>query len=191
MQFDKIEISLPVWLENYFQDRSDVYPSVEDRMRLVIELSRMNIEAGTGGPFAAAIFEAESGKLIAPGVNIVASTNCSVLHAEIVAIMIAQKMLGTYDLGNCGKYELVTSCQPCAMCMGAIPWSGVKKVVCGARDEDARAIGFDEGCKPDHWKKHWKKRGIETIEDVLRADCRQVLLDYSQNGGSVYNANSH
>ena len=188
MKFNKLEISLPRWLENYFQGCTDVYPSVEDRMRLVIELSRMNIEASTGGPFAAAIFEAESGKLIAPGVNLVASTNCSVLHAEIVAIMIVQKMLGTYDLGSCGEYELVTSCQPCAMCMGAIPWSGVKKVVCGARDEDARAIGFDEGCKPDHWQKRWQKRGIETIEDILRADCKQVLIDYGQNKGTIYNA---
>ena len=158
---------------------------------MVIELSRKNIEAGTGGTFGAAIFEIPSGKLIAPGVNLVTSANCSVLHAEIVAIMIAQKTLGTYDLSNCGEYELVTSCQPCAMCMGAIPWSGVKKVVCGARDEDARAIGFDEGCKPDNWQKHWQKRGIETIEDVLRADCRQVLIDYGQNEGNIYNANSH
>ena len=41
--------------------------------------------------------------------------------------------------------EMVASTQPCAMCLGATPWSGIRRLVCGARDEDAEEIGFDEG----------------------------------------------
>ena len=58
-------------------------------MRLAIELSRLNIQHGTGGPFGAAIFERETGRLLAPGVNLVTSLDCSVFHAEMVAIMVA------------------------------------------------------------------------------------------------------
>ena len=45
-----------------------------------------------------------------------------------------------YDLGGLGDgraFELVTTTEPCAMCLGAIPWSGLSSVVCGARDQDA------------------------------------------------------
>jgi tRNA(Arg) A34 adenosine deaminase TadA len=46
---------------------------------------------------------------------------------------------------------MVVSTEPCALCLGAIPWSGIRRLVCGARDEDARSIGFDEGEKVPYW----------------------------------------
>ena len=71
----------------------------------------------------------------------------------MVAIALAQQAIGSYDLGGEGRpiHELVTSTEPCAMCLGAIPWSGVRRVLCGARGEDACEIGFDEGAKPADW----------------------------------------
>ena len=91
-------------------------------MRFVIELARQNIEHRTGGPFGAAIFETTSGKLLAPGVNLVEPAHCSIAHAEMVAIALAQQTRGSYDLGREGTIcELVTSTEPCAMCLGAIP----------------------------------------------------------------------
>jgi tRNA(Arg) A34 adenosine deaminase TadA len=67
-------------------------------------------------------------------VNVVVTHNCSILHAEMVAIALAQKKLGRYDISDEGKsdYELVASTELCAMCFGAIPWSGVTRLVCGA-----------------------------------------------------------
>lgn len=185
----KIMIPLPGWFEDKIQTCDAVYSNVEERMRLIADLSRMNIEAGTGGPFGAGVFELETGKLVSAGVNLVTSANCSVLHAEIVAIMLAQQKLETYNLASKGEFELVTSCEPCAMCLGAIPWSGVKRVVCGARDEDARQIGFDEGCKPSDWIAKWADIGIEVAKDILRNQCRQVLVDYQKRGGRIYNSN--
>ncbi len=150
-------------------------------MRLVVELSRLNVEHGTGGPFGAGIFDLESHRLIAPGVNLVTDTNLSIAHAEIVAIMVAQKAVGRFDLGGPDQpaRELVASTEPCAQCFGATPWSGVRRLVCGARDEDARAIGFDEGPKMDDWVGALERRGISVSRDVLREEAAEVLRRYA------------
>jgi tRNA(Arg) A34 adenosine deaminase TadA len=159
-------------------------------MRLAIALGKLNVEHGTGGPFGAGVFEQKSGKLIAPGVNMVIPANCSIAHAEIVSVSIAQKILGSYDLSSEGmpSYELVTSAAPCAMCLGAIPWSGIRRVICGARDEDTRSIGFDEGTKPTNWALSLEARGIAVVQDILREEARKVLSQYYEFGGIIYNA---
>jgi len=139
MRFPRVTLRLPAWVEELLAEEDRIYPTVEDRMRLAVELSRFNIQRRTGGPFGAAIFERETGRLLAPGVNLVTSLDCSVFHAEMVAIMVAQSVVGDLDLGGPEHppYELVASTQPCAMCLGATPWSGARHLVCGARDEDA------------------------------------------------------
>ncbi len=161
-------------------------------MGLAVKLAKLNVEHQTGGPFGAGIFELEAGRLVAVGVNLVESSNCSLAHAEMLAIALAQRVVGRYDLGieEGAAYELVTSTEPCAMCLGAIPWSGVRSVVCGARDEDARRLGFDEGSKPEHWVESLESRGIRVVRDVLREEAQAVLLDYHKRGGLIYNAGS-
>ncbi len=74
------------------------------------------------------------------------------------------------------------------MCLGAIPWSGVRHLVCGARDEDASAIGFDEGEKPVEWVPALERRGIIVVRDVLREEAASVLREYAVSGGEIYNA---
>lgn len=159
-------------------------------MRFVIAAARRNIEEKTGGPFAAAVFEHETGKLVSLGVNLVVSRNSSILHAEMVAIMLAQQQLGTYDLGDPGMpaHELLSSAEPCAMCFGALPWSGVRYVATSAQSEDAKSIGFDEGAKPENWIAELESRGIEVRTDVNREQAREVLLLYQQSGGRIYNS---
>lgn len=182
--------SLPPWV-NQFTDNWDFSHSetTEGRMRFVIALAKENISRGTGGPFGAAIFNLVSHELVAPGINCVLSSQCSVLHAEIVAIMLAQKKAGSFTLNreNFPRVELITSIAPCAMCLGAIPWSGIKKLVCGGRDEDARNIGFDEGAKVDNWRETLEVRGIETVVDVCREEAREVLEKYRTRNGVIYN----
>ena len=125
-------------------------------------------------------------RLIAAGVNLVVPAHASIAHAEMIALTLAQQRLGTHDLSETGC-ELATSTEPCAMCLGAIPWSGVTRLLCGARDEDARAVGFDEGAKPANWVQELTSRGIEVVRDVLRDEARAVLRDYKQSGGTIYN----
>jgi tRNA(Arg) A34 adenosine deaminase TadA len=188
MILPELKIQLPNWIEPFLEEAGDFHSQTEEQMSFVIELSRRNIEQKTGGPFAAAVFD-HQGKLIAPGVNMVMSTNCSILHAEIVAIAFAQKILGRYDIGDGGKlyYDLVTSVEPCAMCLGAVPWSGVSRLICGARDEDARKIGFDEGAKSANWIGELEHRGITVIQDVLRQKAVEVLEEYKASGEPIYN----
>ena len=158
-------------------------------MRLVIELARQNVRRETGGPFGAAVFDLTTGVLLAPGVNLVVAAGCSIAHAEIVAIAVAEQLVGSYDLGRreMPGYELVSSVAPCAMCLGAIPWSGVRSLVCGAREEDARRIGFDEGTKPPDWGAALEQRGIPVIQDVCREEAAAVLQEYAAAGGQIYN----
>jgi tRNA(Arg) A34 adenosine deaminase TadA len=189
MQRDTITITLPAWMGKFLGSAEIFRQTTKERMRLVIDLSRLNVEQGTGGPFGAALFETESGRLVAAGVNLVTSENCSILHGEIVALMLAQRTLGSFDLGSPGipACELVTSAEPCAMCLGAIPWSGVRQLVCGARGEDVEAIGFDEGAKPEEWVKSLEQRGIRVVRDLLRDEALAVLGSYTAQGGAIYN----
>ena len=103
--------------------------------------------------------------------------------------MTAQKTLKTYSFRDSGNKDLqiVSSTEPCAMCMGAIAWTGISGLICGARDQDARNVGFEEGLKPKDWQKWFKEHGIHVQLDVLRKDAAQVLLDYQSRGGEIYN----
>ena len=129
-----------------------------------------------------------TGQLISVGVNLVLSSRCSIAHAEIVALALAQQGLGGHDLASAvpGACTLVSSAEPCAMCMGAVPWSGVRRLVCGARDEDVRAVGFDEGDKPVDWQAAFARRGIRVTRDCLRDRARAVLQAYIENEGRIY-----
>ncbi len=87
---------LPAWVEELdLRDRE--YPTQEDRMRLAVEPWRLNAESGTGGSFGVAVFEPITYRLVAPGTDLMASSNCSVAHAEMTAIMIAQQAAGAFD----------------------------------------------------------------------------------------------
>lgn len=158
-------------------------------MQMAIQLSRLNVERGTGGPFGAAVFDLTRNQLVGVGVNVTVSSKCSIAHAEILALAFAQKRIGhfsLYDQTGPG-YELVTSTEPCAMCLGAIGWSGIQSLVCGACDEDARQIGFQEGIKPLNWVRELEKREIRVMRNVCRADAVGSLVHYREAGGIIYN----
>ena len=181
--------SLPAWVEDVV-DFDRPYASDDDKMALAIDLSLNNVIHATGGPFGAAIFDVATDRLIAPGVNLVVPQNNPTAHAEIVAMGVAGARMGRYDLSNDGTEPtvLATSVEPCAMCLGATPWSGVTSVLIGARDGDARSIGFDEGTKPADWVRSLEQRGISVRQDVLRDDAIAVLDRYASGGGEIYNA---
>lgn len=167
-------------------------------MRFVIELSRQNVLHQTGGPFAAAIFERESGLLITAAVNVVVASRTSIAHAEAMAFMLAQQRLETFDLGasHLPAMELYASSQPCIQCFGNTWWSGVQGLTIGARGDDVEEItGFKEGPLPINWVSLLENRPaplrpITVVRDVLREEACSVLQLYRDNGGFVYNAGS-
>lgn len=188
MQQPRIEIAYPDWVAKEV-DWSRRYGGDDERMRVAIAVARANVERGTGGPFGAAIFERDSGALISVGMNLVVPSNNSTLHAEMVAIMMAEARVKSYTLGaaQLPAHELVTSCEPCAMCLGAALWSGVRRLACGATRDDAKRIQFDEGPVFPQSYAYLRDRGIEIVRGVLREEARAVLEWYRAQGGVIYN----
>lgn len=189
MQPLKIEIEYPAWVADVV-DWKKAYASDDDRMRVAVRVSRENVERKTGGPFGAAIFERQSGTLVAVGMNSVVRLNNCTLHGEMVAFMMAQQRLKSFTLGAPGmpEHELFTSCEPCAMCLGASLWSGVKRIVMGAAREDATRLNFEEGPVFAESYTYLEERGIEIVRHVLRDEARAVLEAYRSGGGKIYNA---
>lgn len=180
-----LTIDCPAWVAEVAA-AAEFYPTDEDRVRLAIRLARENVERGDGGPFGAAIFESATGRLIAAGVNRVVPANNAALHAEVMAIMLAQHRLGSFTLSGT-PCDLAASCDPCAMCLGVTLWSGVKRLLCGASRDDAEALGFEEGPVFSESFAYLQQRGITIAREVLRAEARSVLQLYRDTGGVVYN----
>ncbi|MEO8575105.1 MAG: nucleoside deaminase [Gemmatimonadales bacterium] len=183
-----VHIEYPDWVDSVV-DWNRPYVSDEDRMRLAIDVSRENVVRGTGGPFGAAVFESESGQLIAVGMNSVVRYNNCVLHGEIMAFMMAQQAVGSFTLNAPGlaAHDLYTSCEPCAMCLGATLWSGVRKVVYGAGREDASMLNFEEGPVFPESYQYLEDRDLKIVRNVLREEARAVLELYRANSGRIYN----
>lgn len=175
---------LPEWIEQEIE-LARVFASDEDKMGFVIDLAARNVARG-GGPFGAAVFDARTGAVFSVGVNCVLAQRSSLLHAEIAAIAFAQARAGSYTLSG-GEYELVTSSEPCAQCLGAACWSGVRRLVCGAAVADAEAVGFDEGPRRDDWVRALEKRGLQVRLGVRSAEAKRVLEAYAAAGGPIYN----
>ncbi len=184
-------ISLPDWALDEQRRLPACLPTVEARMREVIRFSRLNFERGTGGPFAAGVFERDSGKLVVMGVNRVVASHCSSAHAEVTALSLAQRLLGTHDLGEPGRpaYQLVVNWRPCAMCYGATLWSGVQSLVVAGSGPELEAItGFDEGPIHPQWDRELERRGLTVTDGVLREEALAVFRDFAASGALVYNA---
>lgn len=183
-----IHVEYPGWVDSVVDWRR-TYRTDSERMSLAIAVSRENVERGTGGPFGAAIFDQTSGRLVAVGMNSVIRYNNCGLHAEMMAFMMAQQRVGSFTLNSpeLPPHELFTSCEPCAMCLGATLWSGVRRVVYGAAREDAARLSFEEGPVFPESYSYLEDRGISIERNVLRAEAREVLELYRARGGLVYN----
>lgn len=183
----ELRLTYPVWMFSV-ADFDGAYRTPDARMALVIRLARESVEREWGGPFGAAVFEADSGRLVSVGVNSVLRLANSLWHAEVMALAMAHTRVKSYTLDAPGlpAHELVTSCEPCAMCLGATLWSGVRTLVCGATRADAEALGFDEGPVTEASYAHLAARGIGIVREMRREDARTVLEAYRARGGVIY-----
>jgi len=122
-----------------------------------IDLASRSVADG-GGPFGAVVVR--NGDVVGAGHNRVTIDNDPTAHAEVVAIRDACRRLGTFQLTDCTLYA---SCEPCPMCLSAIYWARIPRVVYAADRGDAADAGFDD----------------EAIyrEVALRPDARQVAFE--------------
>lgn len=181
-------IEYPDWVDSVVQWDA-AYRGDKEKMRVAISLARANVEHSTGGPFGSAIFESDSGKLVAVGMNAVVRLNNAVLHGETMAFMMAQQRVGSFTLAGPGlpDHELYTSCEPCAMCLGATLWSGVRRLVYAAARNDAAQLNFEEGPVFPESYAYLEDRGISIVPNVLRDEARAVLELYRRRKGTIYN----
>ena len=191
MLYAQVHLTLPAWIHDAV-DTARTYTSDADKVALAIALSRQNVEADSGGPFGAVVYDAND-RIIAVGVNRVMPHSCSVAHAEMMAYMLAQQRTQRARLNRdesdmpCGPIVLATSSQPCCQCYGATIWAGIDRLLIGARAEDVMALTeFDEGPLPADWIGELEQRGIAVTRDIERDAASDVLRDYSARGGSRY-----
>ncbi|MER5509451.1 nucleoside deaminase [Streptomyces sp. NPDC002766] len=188
-------VALPAWIDEELAEVPAVVPGREERMRLVHRLADRNWRAGDGGPFAALVAERDTGRIVSVGVNVVLASGVSSAHAEVLALGLAQRATGSWDLGGEGlpAHELVVNWRPCVQCYGAALWSGVRGlVIAGAGPELEELTTFDEGPLRTDWAEQFEQRGIEVVRDVLREEALTVFRAYREavDAGDivVYNA---
>ncbi|MBH5338386.1 nucleoside deaminase [Streptomyces pactum] len=107
-------------------------------MRQAIAVATESANSG-GGPFGALIVK--DGVVIATAHNQVTATNDPSAHAEVSAIRAACTALDTFVLEGC---TLITSCEPCPMCLSTALWARIDRLVFSADRDDAAAAGFDD-----------------------------------------------
>lgn len=181
--------ALPDWVLPFVNGYDGPTGTVEERMALVHALADRNHVAGNGGPFAAVVADPTTGEIVSIGVNVVLSSGLSSAHAEVTAISLAQVGLGSWDLATVRPgLELAVNWRPCAMCLGAVLWSGVHRlVIAGDGPDMERLTGFDEGPVVPDWAEQLHRRGIEVEQDVLRDAAIATYTAYSRTRALVYN----
>ncbi len=113
----------------------------------------------------------DQGEIIGVGENLREKNNDPTAHAEIIAIKNAAQKIGNWRLDD---LTMVVTLEPCAMCAGAIVQTRIKRLVFGAFDEKAGAVG-------SIWDVVRDKRvltKVEVISGVLEKECAQVLTNF-------------
>ncbi|QGK72072.1 nucleoside deaminase [Allosaccharopolyspora coralli] len=103
-----------------------------------LDLAVANVAEG-GGPFGALVVR--DGAVVGSGGNSVTRGLDPTAHAEVLAIRDACRALDTFSLQGC---VLVSSCEPCPMCLAASLWARVDGVLYAADRHDAAEAGFDD-----------------------------------------------
>jgi len=147
-------------------------------MRRAIELSLENVKKG-GGPFGAVI--TRNGETLAESCNLVAALNDPTAHAEINVIRAAAQKLDTFDLSSCIIYS---SCEPCPMCLGAIYWARIKRVVFANTTSDAKNIGFDDSLIYEEISRPIQERKIE-FKQILREEALEAFKAWEESENKI------
>jgi tRNA(adenine34) deaminase len=113
----------------------------------------------------------DAGNVVGQGANLREQENDPTAHAEIVAIRNAAKKLGNYRLD---ELTMVVTLEPCGMCAGAIAQSRIKRLVFGAFDEKAGAVGSAWDLIRDY--KAMQK--IEVVSGILGKECAEIIKEF-------------
>ena len=131
-------------------------------------LSLAKVAADKGDVPVGAIVVNEAGEILGTGQNLREQSNDPTAHAEIIAIRQAAKKIGSWRLDD---LTIIVTLEPCAMCAGAIAQSRIKRLVFGAWDEKAGAVGsaMDVIRDPRAVTK------VEVVSGVLQHESSELL----------------
>jgi len=147
-------------------------------IRRAIDLSLKNVKKG-GGPFGAVV--TRNGEILAESCNLVTETNDPTAHAEINVIRVAAQKLKTFDLSGCVIYS---SCEPCPMCLGAIYWARIDKVVFANTTSDAQSIGFNDALIYEEISRPPEERKIE-FKQLLREEALVAFKAWEESENKI------
>lgn len=156
-----------------------------DIMYLAKVQAEVTSKLGIGGPFGAAILDSE-GNIITVDSNTVLRDNDPTAHAEVNAIRSACKLLGTHDLSG---YTLYATGYPCPMCMSAIIWANIKKVIYACPVQDAEQIGFRDDFIYRFIETKCLNKAILDVEwagPESRSMCKMMYLNYELDNKEMY-----
>lgn len=139
-------------------------------MRLALDEADRAVRGGDV-PVGAVVLSTDGTTVLAAGHNEREATGDPTAHAEVLAIRGAAQRLGEWRLSGC---TLVVTLEPCAMCAGALVQSRVDRVVFGARDEKAGAVGSVWDLVRDRRLNHRP----EVIGGVLEQECGRLLTGF-------------
>lgn len=156
-------------------------PLDDDRlMARAVQLSREHMEGGSGGPFGAVIADRQ-GRVVSEGWNCVTSGNDPTAHAEVTAIRRACEALGTFNLSG---HVIYSSCEPCPMCLAAVYWARLDRLVFANSRQEAAAIGFDDAMIYEEIPKPIEARAIPTVHRPS-AEASAVFADWMKKADRI------
>lgn len=142
------------------------------------DLALKSINSG-GGPFGAIIVK--DGTVLAEAANCVVKNADPTAHAEILAIKKAAAKIGSHNLEGCTLY---TSCEPCPMCLGAIYWARIEKVVYSSTRMDAAQSGFDDDFIYNEIALNTYERKVKFIHNT-ETDGRDVFKKWDKSENKI------
>ena len=143
-----------------------------DFLRAAIRVAREGMAAGQS-PFGSVIVR--DGQVVAAAHNTVWRDTDPTAHAEVNNIRAASRALKTIDLPGCTLYS---TCEPCPMCLSAIHWAKISRVVYGAEIADAAAAGFSELCVPARELARMGGSQVEVEGGLLADECRALFEEF-------------
>lgn len=144
----------------------------EEAMAKAIELARAAASASGDVPVGAIVLN-KNNEVIATGANQREMSHNPVAHAEIISIQKAASAIGNWRLEDC---TLVVTLEPCAMCAGAIAQARIPKLIFGAWDEKAGAVGSQWDLLRDPRQLH----KTEVIAGLMAKECAALLEEFFQ-----------
>ncbi len=151
---------------------------MDQYMKMALESAIEGYKNGEGGPFGAVVVK--DGEVLAVAHNQVLKDHDPTAHAEVRAIRLACKKIGSHDLSGAVLYA---TGEPCPMCLSAIIWANIKECYYANSVADAEQIGF----RDDMIYQFLRGNGnVLELQQIDRAQCIQMYHDFAAQKGTIY-----